>query len=657
MCGIAGFMDASPSSSGDSLQAVAERMATSLRHRGPDDAGVWVDAEAGVALAHRRLSINDLSPQGHQPMPSADGRYVIVFNGEIYNFEDLRAQLEKEGAAPSWRGHSDTEVFLAAISCWGLEGALRESVGMFAFALYDHKARLLHLARDRMGEKPLYYGWAGGTFLFGSELKALREHPKWRGEVDPAAVGLLLRHNYIPAPWSIYRSIRKLPPACRISIAARSLSRIQGTWPEPTPYWDAMETALRGQKDPFAGDEAAALDRLEDLLGQSIEGQMIADVPLGAFLSGGVDSSVVVALMQARSRVPVRTFTVGFHQWDYNEAREAARVAKHLGTDHTELYVSPQEAQEVIPEIPTLYDEPFSDSSQIPTHLIARLARRHVTVSLSGDGGDELFGGYPRYFRGMAMWNRMGWMPLHLRLGLTRVIRSRTPQVWDAMLGWSAPLVFGRKRSPRWGDKLFKLADVLDFGSTEHLYTDLVSHWRPSHGVVPMNQEDPGTAHGGRWPPLADLFHRMMYWDMVTYLPDDILVKVDRAAMAVSLETRLPLLDHRVVEFAWSLPLPMKVRNGTGKRILRQLLYRHVPRELVDRPKMGFGIPIGEWLRGPLRGWAEELLEERSLTERGYLNPEPVKEKWREHLSGQRNWQYLLWDVLMFQAWLRHWHP
>jgi asparagine synthase (glutamine-hydrolysing) len=657
MCGIVGFVDPKGFGSMDSARELLYSMARKLSHRGPDDEGVWVDAGAGVALGHRRLAVIDLSPQGRQPMESADGRYVISFNGEIYNFQELRRELEQEGSAPPWRGHSDTEVLLAAIAAWGPYKALCRSTGMFALALYDKQERTLFLARDRMGEKPLYYGWANGTFLFASELKALRVCPGWKGEIDQVALGLLLRHNYIPAPRCIYRDVRKLPAGSFLKLEVSSTLASGNRWPDPTKYWDPLEVALKGQKHPFPGSEREAMESLGQLLGKAVQGQMISDVPLGAFLSGGIDSSTIVALMQATSSRPVRTFTVGFDQWDYNEAADARLVAEHLGTDHTEIYVSPQKAQEVIPQLPLMYDEPFSDSSQIPTHLIAHMARQHVTVSLSGDGGDELFGGYPRYFQAEQMWRRIGWMPHGLRLGIAKAIRSQPPNRWDRAFGWSGPLLLGRRRSPRVGDKLFKLADILDFGSSQELYWDLVSHWRPSHGILVWDGEPQSPLQAEPWPGLPDFFHKMMFWDMVTYLPDDILVKVDRAAMAVSLETRMPFLDHRVVEFAWSLPLSMKVRDGKGKWILRQLLHRHVPRDLVDRPKMGFGVPIGEWLRGPLRSWVEDLLEEKDMRQRGLIKPEPVRRKWEEHLSGRRNWQYLLWDVLMLQAWLRHWHP
>jgi asparagine synthase (glutamine-hydrolysing) len=657
VCGIVGFIEPEGFASGGQAQKILGLMVRSLSHRGPDDEGLWFDAQSGIALGHRRLAVIDLSPQGRQPMESPDGRYVISFNGEIYNFRLLAEELERTGLAPFWRGHSDTEVFLAAIAAWGLKEALRKSVGMFAFALYDKRERILYLVRDRMGEKPLYYGWANSTFLFASELKALRAHPKFMGEIDPEALGLLLRHNYIPSPWSIYKNVRKVPPGSFLAVPLGLGSPPPGSWPRPQKYWDPLHAAITGLENPFEGPEKEAMDHLEELLKKAVEGQMISDVPLGAFLSGGIDSSTVVAVMQAVSPKPIRTFTVGFEKWDYNEAHHAKRVARHLGTDHTEVYIDAQRALEVIPELPAIYDEPFSDSSQIPTHLIAEVARKYVTVSLSGDGGDELFGGYPRYSQALRIWKHIGWIPPSSRSAMAKILRSQPAPRWDKLLGWAGPLILGKRRSPKFGDKILKMADILDFGSSWELYRDLISHWRPSHGVLREEVSWDSRLDGERWPELPHPFHRMMFWDMVTYLPDDILVKVDRAAMAVSLETRMPLLDHRIVEFSWSLPLSMKVRNGKGKWILRQLLHRYVPRELVERPKMGFGVPIGEWLRGPLRGWAEGLLNEKEMRERGLIEPEPVLRKWQEHISGQRNWQYLLWDILMFQAWLKRWHP
>jgi len=643
MCGIAGLWNLSPAEDG---AGIAAAMAGMLMHRGPDDGGVWSDAEAGIALAHRRLSVLDLSPQGHQPMTSRDGRHVIVFNGEIYNHAELRKALGNV----DWRGHSDTEVLLEAVGRWGVVATLRRCVGMFAFALWDTRESSLTLARDRIGEKPLYYGKLGTTLVFASELKALRVHPRWQGEIDRGALSLLLRYSYIPAPHSIYRGIRKLMPGTLMLLRANGAA-------EEVSYWSAREMAERGVAEPFAGDAADAAGELERLLSRSVGRQMLADVPLGAFLSGGVDSSLIVALMQAQSSRPVKTFTIGFNEAGYNEAEHAKTVARHLGTDHTELYVSSRQAMEVIPGLPTLYDEPFSDSSQIPTYLVAQLARRHVAVSLSGDGGDELFGGYNRYFLGRSLWRRAGWLPRGLRGALAAALDAVPPAGWNALLSPFARFMPRHLRYANPGDKLHKLAEILAARDGDEIYRGLVSHWKSPSSIV-LGGYEPATAltDPSRGAALADLTQRMMYLDLVSYLPDDILVKVDRAAMGVSLETRVPMLDHEVVEFAWRLPLAMKISDGRGKWLLRQVLHRHVPRELVDRPKMGFGIPIETWLRGPLRDWAEALLDTARLQREGYFDPLPIRAKWQEHLSGKRNWQHHLWDVLMFQAWLEHAH-
>jgi asparagine synthase (glutamine-hydrolysing) len=645
MCGIAGFIGDFQNE--QELQARARVMAGRLHHRGPDDTGAWVDPQLGLGLAHARLSILDLSPEGHQPMASSCGRYLMVFNGEVYNHIELRRELEREGVR-HWRGHSDTEVMLAAIASWGLPAALKRFVGMFAFALWDRETRRLSLARDRMGEKPLYYGRQGRLFLFGSELKALRAHPGFGAGVDRDALGQMLRFAYVPSPQSIYEGIRKLPAGCYLTLDPAADSD-----PAPVAYWSVREAAERGQADPFRGSEAEALDELERLLGEAVGLQMIADVPLGAFLSGGIDSSTIVALMQAQSARPVKTFSIGFWEQSFNEAEHAKAVAVHLGTEHTELYVTPQQALDVIPRLPELYDEPFADSSQVPTFLVSQLAREHVTVSLSGDAGDELFGGYNRYFWAVQIWRKLGRLPAPLRRLMAGAITSVSPAAWDRLFGTLQPILPGRLNQPNPGDKLHKLAGNLTIQAMQQVYPGLVTFWDDIPALVPGGRQGHSLVDRPEdWPGLESFQHQMMCLDALTYLPDDILVKVDRAAMGVSLETRVPLLDHRVVEFAWRLPLDMKIRGEERKYLLRQLLYRHVPRELIDRPKMGFGIPLGEWLRGPLRDWGEALIEPSRLRNEGWLDPDPVHALWNEHLSGQRNWSYHLWNVLVFQAWL-----
>lgn len=654
MCGLSGFFDSSSRTPAREWAVAAGRMADALRHRGPDDSGVWTDPDAGIALSHRRLSILDLSVEGHQPMFSSCGRYALVFNGEIYNFLELTRELAEAGHR--FRGHSDTEVMLAAFVHWGVAGALKRFVGMFAFALWDRMERTLHLARDRIGEKPLYYGWSGGVFLIGSELKALRAHPRWQGEIDRDALALFMRHNYIPAPHSIYRGILKLPPGTFLSL--RTASAQVGSLPGPVSYWDLKSVAEAGVRHPFDGNEIEAAGRLEAVLRESIAKQMVADVPLGAFLSGGVDSSTVVALMQAQSSRRIKTFTIGFHEREYNEAPYAKAVASHLGTNHTELYVTPKEALGVIQHLPTIYDEPFSDSSQIPTFLVSELARRHVTVSLSGDAGDELFGGYLRYPLAQRIWNRVGWIPRTGRNAISTILRSLKPETWERTLGWASKFASDPVWSERIGDRLHKLADILAAETPDQIYRGLVSHWKEPDQLV-LGSREPATVLNdpARWAEVPGFFERMMYLDTMSYLPDDVLVKVDRAGMAVSLESRIPLLDHRVVEFAWRLPLSMKVRRGREKWLLRQVLYKYVPKNLIERPKKGFGVPIDQWLRGPLRDWAENLLLPDRLKREGFLNPSLVAAKWSEHLSGKRNWQYYLWDVLMFQAWLEAQKP
>ncbi len=635
MCGLTGFVGFK--SGYGSPTEIALAMADAIRHRGPDDSGVWIDADAQVVLAHRRLSIVDLSPAGHQPMVSASGRFVLVFNGEIYNSEELRAALAREGRAPTWRGHSDTEVLLEATAAWGVRPALERATGMFAMALFDRQERRLTLARDRLGEKPLYYGWIGDTFVFGSEIKSLRRHPAWAGQIDRDSLALFMRHNNVPAPYSIYRGIRKLLPGSYLSFDVGAAKETVSL------YWDAAELAQRGSEKPFKGKAEDAVEQTESLLRESIKGQMIADVPIGAFLSGGIDSSVVVALMQSVSGRPVRTFSIGFDVKGYNEAPHAKVVARHIGTDHTELYLSEQDVLDVIPLVPRIYCEPFADSSQIPTYLVSKLARQHVTVSLSGDGGDELFSGYTRYGLTYGPMSLLGRVPTTLRRNAARAVTAVSPATWDDLFQRLPPNVV----PSRVGDKLHKAANVMGAAPGNTLYEALISHWQEPDSVLigAMEPQPP------RFPTFGSEMRRMMFADLTGYLPDDILVKVDRAAMAVSLETRVPMLDHRLVEFSFTLPDAILRRRGKSKWPLRQILNRYVPEDLVARPKMGFGIPLDHWLRGRLRSWAEDLLSETRLKRDGIFDPVPVRKAWNEHLSGTRNFQYKLWCVLMFQAW------
>ncbi len=639
MCGIAGFIGAA---SGSDTGTIAEAMAKSIAYRGPDDQGIWTDGECETALVHRRLSIIDLSAAGHQPMLSADERYVISYNGEVYSFQPIAAELAARGH--KFRGHSDTEVILELFAVNGIEATLKRMIGMFAVALWDRRDRTLTLMRDRLGIKPLYWAKFGHTFLFGSELKALRAHPGWTPRIDQSAVAAFMRHNYIPAPRTIYEGVYKLEPGTVLTQPWRSEPNI-------SRFWDARSVARDGSHNPVEGSDAELTAQLESLLKDAVSRRMIADVPLGAFLSGGVDSSTVVALMQAAKSGTVKSFSIGFDIEGYNEAPHAAAVARHLQTDHTELTVTSKEALDVIPRLADFYDEPFADSSQIPTYLVSAMTRKYVTVALSGDGGDELFAGYNRYQLTQRFWRSLSLMPRAVRKGAAAALTAVRPDRWTQILS-ALP---SRLRPPQAGDKVHKAAAVLRLDSADAVYRRLVSHWEPSE-IMPQVAEprsilDDATVAKD----FPDLLKRMQFLDLVTYLPDDILTKVDRASMAVALEARVPLIDHRVVEFAWRLPENVKVRNGASKWLLRQVLYRHVPPELIERPKMGFGIPLGEWLRGPLRDWAETLLNEQRLRQAGLLDAGMVRRYWADHLDGRRNWQYLIWDVLMLEAWRERW--
>lgn len=642
MCGIVGYW--SPEFD---PHDIIQRMANRITHRGPDAKGVWLDEGVGLALGQRRLSILDQGPAGAQPMASTNGQLLLIYNGEIYNHLVVRAELEATGWSACWRGHSDTETLLAALQLWGVAGTLKRLTGMFAFAVWDRGRKRLTLARDRMGEKPLYYGHSDGAFLFGSELKALQAHPSWKGVICREALDLFTRYGYVPTPWSIYQGIKKLPPAHFVVISENGR-----TVSQPQCYWDLAAIAESSHPRESVNSDKLT-NELDGLVLDAVSRQMAADVPLGAFLSGGYDSTLVVAAMQSQSERPVQTFSIGFDEAAYNEADHAKAVANHLGTSHTELYVTPDEAMSVIPQLPEIYDEPFADSSQIPTFLVSKLARQHVTVSLSGDGGDELFYGYGRYEFTYQTWNKLRRFPRPMRRALATTMRHSP----GLALERAQELLPEKLKITHLADRLPKMADLLVSESGTDFYRSLVSG-PTAHGSLVRGSGHPETILDSQAKSLGSLGLRewMMYVDQVTYLPDDILTKVDRASMAVSLEARVPLLDHRLVEFAWRVPTEYKYRDGQGKWLLRQVLYRYVPKSLMDRPKMGFGVPIEHWLRGPLREWAEALLDEQRLRQEGFFNPEPIRKMWQEHLSGKRRWHEPLWNILMFQAWYEHWH-
>ncbi|MHB8813054.1 MAG: asparagine synthase (glutamine-hydrolyzing) [Steroidobacteraceae bacterium] len=649
MCGLVGFVGSTGASSQAALTALAARMSARLAHRGPDDEGFWVDTHCGVALGHRRLSIIDLSSHGAQPMCSHSGRYLLAYNGEIYNHLELRQELESAGHAVHWRGHSDTETALAAIDRWGLHAALPRLNGMFALALWDREERQLHLARDRFGEKPLYYAVEGGCFLFASELKGLLPHPAFTREIDRGALRAYMRFNYVPAPFTIYRSARKLLPATVLTVAVDPMSQTVSVG-EPRSYWSATEVALAARERRLS-DRAAAEEELRDLLGRVVRSRMMSDVPLGAFLSGGIDSSLVVAHMQQQSSRRVLTFTVGFEDPSYDESVPAAQVARHLGTAHACQRVTPAQAREAILRMPAIYDEPFADSSQIPTYLVSRAAREHVKVALTGDGGDELFGGYDRYFVGQRAFPLIRSVPASVRGPLSSLIRTMPPATWQTVIRWLRTLVGQERLTDLSGERLHRLARQLGAGSDAHMYEIMMA--RPEDETVPLagcEERQSGTT--GAWLASLPPAEAMMLFDTLNILPGDFLTKVDRASMAVSLETRAPLLDPGLFEFAWRLPLEWRIGASTGKLLLREALRKFVPAEITERPKQGFGIPVGAWLKGPLRPWAESLLEERRLRQEGFLSPGPIRRKWAEHLAGSHDRQSEIWAAVVFQEWL-----
>ena len=656
MCGIVGIFG---NLRKEDLERSINKMSATLIHRGPDDSGTWVNEESGIAFGHQRLSIVDLSSVGHQPMISPCGKFSVIFNGEIYNHLQLREKLNNSKYKQSWRGHSDTETLVSAFSQWGIEKTLNQLVGMFAIAVWNIKTKKLYLIRDRFGEKPLYYGWSNGIFLFGSELKALRSYKGFNNEIDRSSLSLYMQYMYVPSPYSIFKDIYKLDPGCILEIdsigAMQSPKQITSfTFNSKgvgIKQWYSLSDIVKNSQNNLITDENEAVELLEKTLLESVQSQLISDVPLGAFLSGGIDSSVIVSLMQKVSKKPVETFTIGFEESAFNEAIYAKEVAKYLGTDHHELYVTASDAFKVIPHLPTLYDEPFADSSQIPTYLVSKLAKQKVTVSLSGDAGDELFGGYNRYLWGSRIWSKAKWIPPNLRSIVGGVIQKLPVSEWDK-LGHSLP---NKYRVSSMGDKAHRMAHRLKtVKNLDDMYHSLVTEgYREeslvvNDGLVLETKVDNYNIISS----ISESEQRMMLWDSLTYLPDDILTKVDRAAMGVSLETRIPFLDHRVAELAWRLPLEMKIKNGEGKWPVRQVLYKYVPRELIERPKAGFAVPVGQWIRGPLREWASDLLDETRIQREGYFNPKLVKELWEQHLSGRHDWTPRLWAILMFQAWL-----
>ncbi|MBT5399280.1 asparagine synthase (glutamine-hydrolyzing) [bacterium] len=656
MCGITGIFGNLKKNEFDKS---IRKMSETLRHRGPDDSGIWIDKENGIALGHQRLSIVDLSLAGHQPMTSPCGKFVVIFNGEIYNHIQLRGKLNNSEYGQSWKGHSDTETLVSAFSQWGIDKTLSQLVGMFAIAIWDLKRKKLHLVRDRFGEKPLYYGWSNGVFLFGSELKALQSYEGFNNIIDRNVLSLYMQYMYVPSPYSIFKNVYKLDPGCilEIDISGTSQSNKQITSSVfnskgiSIKQWYSLSKIAKNSQNNLIKDEKEAIDLLEKTLLESVKSQLISDVPLGAFLSGGVDSSMIVSLMSQECASPVKTFTIGFEESGFNEAIYAKKVAEHLGTDHHEMYVTANDVFKVIPNLPSLYDEPFADSSQIPTYLVSKLARQYVTVSLSGDAGDELFGGYNRYLWGGRVWNKLKWIPPIMRQNIGATIQKLPTSSWD-MVGRLLP---NKYKVSSMGSKAHRMAYRLrKVNSLDDMYYSLVTEGFNEEDLVYNSDLILKTKlnESNIVLDVDDSAHRMMLWDTLTYLTDDILTKVDRAAMGASLETRIPFLDHRVVELAWRMPLDMKIKNGVGKWPLRQILYKYVPKELIERPKAGFAVPVGQWIRGPLREWADDLLDETRMHREGYFNPKLVRKIWNQHLSGNYDWTPRLWAILMFQAWL-----
>ena len=647
MCGITGFY----SKTSSNFNNIILKMNSAIIHRGPDSNNVWQDKNSGIIFGHQRLSILDLSTAGNQPMVSNSGRYIITYNGEIYNHLEIRKELNKINLNIKWKSNNDTETLLEALEFWGIEKTLKKIVGMFAFGLWDKKNRSLILVRDRIGEKPLYFGWQGKgdskVFLFGSELKALKVHPEFSREINRDAIALQLRHNYIPDPYSIYKDIYKLLPGHYLELTEDNLKK--NFLPTPKIYWSLTKSAIYGNSNQLTQSDENIQSELENRLKLSVKQRMISDVPLGAFLSGGIDSSTIVALMQSQSSHPIKTFTIGFNEDDYNEAQHAKKIAKHLGTDHTELYISSKTTMEVIPKLSTIYDEPFSNNSQIPSFLLSQLAKKDVKVALSGDGGDELFCGYNRYMSTNNWSKKFNSVPISLRKILAYAVKLISQKNWNKLF----KLLPGLNQHINYGHKIHKGAKALEANTLSDLYYILISHWQNPTEVV-TNSKESQTFLSEFKPELLNFnnHQKMMMLDLITYLPNSILVKVDRASMASSLEARVPFLDHELIEYSWKIPHSLKFRNGKGKWILRQILNNYVPKNLTERPKMGFGIPLGSWLRGPLRDWAENLLNEKRLTQEGYFNAKLIRNKWHEHLSNKYNWQHDLWNVLMFQAWI-----